>query len=550
MWFLRFKHIRPKPQDLRKTYGLSDPVSIRFFPILREKEFSHSCHCPRKAHLLYRMGASLIPVQKYERNWYNGNYFEHVDIFINVILNILKNLGGKLLNLKNHNPKERIWKNIIIQYVKDIIKSETAIIKGNIIKDITEFLFRWHSEKKLVDFFQDPLKFIFMLEIFNPHTKLNNTFPKNKNYGEAIGDFPFLGKVHIVDYKNKKLIELVCHKDEWLKTKQIKKMISDPSPQRTEEIVIEPFKLKLWVLRQGLSTFPSRYKIGAIATPSKQFGQVPQNYLPPLNDWEKFYSNFKLNIDTIEKTFLVNVNKENKIIEGRINSYLAFRGDSYRLNSKYSKPCDDPSGSLNRDIYCDLFLTCLKKSLSFLFLSMNFEIKRLEKRVFDEKILNLDWNYYRLVEHLPHNFASLNSTFLDFWMGDVIDRNPLKIKLRYTLPMGLNPTNEYLVFYWNPFIGPNDIYTLETIKEQKGDYLISFKENYPSLATDKCIFTEKREGLDLYKYEQEALYHHITHQYQDDPSTPSGAAIILEKVLEQGGKRLGHATFGGWAQFL
>lgn len=550
MWFLRFKHIRPRPRDLRKTYGLSDPVSIKFFPLLRAKEFSHACHCPRKSYLLYRMGAWLIPVSKYERNWNNGDYFAHVDTYLGVILNILKNLGGGLLNLKNHHPTDKIWRSSIVEKIKEETNSDTSPTKGNLVKDIVEFFSRWHSEGKLEPYFREPLKFIYNLEIFNPHTRLNNSFPQNKNYGEATGDFPLLGKIHIINYLDKKIIEIVCHKDEWLKKKEVKNNISDPSPQRTDEIVWEPFKIKLWVLRKALSTFPPRYKKGAIVTPTEEFGTIPLDYTPPVNDWEKYFSGFNLDIETIEKTVSVNSSKENKTIEGRINSYLAFRGNSYRLTNVYSKPCDDPSGSLNRDIYCDLFLPCLKKSLSFLFPSMNFELKRLEKRVFDEKILNLDWDYYRLAEHLPHDFASLNSTFLDFWMGDVIARNPLEIKLKYTFHTGLATNNEYLVFYWNPFIGPNGNFTLNKIREHKGEYFLTFLEIYPSYGTDRCIFIKKRNELDLYRYEQEALYHHITHQYQDDPRTTSGAAIILEKDLKRGGKRVGHATFGGWARFL
>lgn len=550
MWFLRFRHIRPRPRDLRKTYGLSDPVSIKFFPLLRVKEFSHACHCPRKAFLLYRMGASLIPVNKYDRNWYNGDYFTHVNNFLNVIINILKNLGGILLNLKKHHPSDKIWRTTIINQLKEVTNSDTAPTKGNIINDIIEFFSRWYLEGKFDDIFQKPLKFIYNLEIFNPHTKVHNNFPTNKNYGEAIGDFPLLGKIHIIDYFNKKIIELVCHKDEWLKKKKIKNTISDPSPQRTDEIVWEPFKIKLWILRQALSTFPPRYKKGAIVTPTEEFGTIPLDYTPPIKDWEKYFSSFSLNIETIENSISINSSKENKTIEGRINSYLAFRGDSYRLTNIYPKPCDDPSGLLDRDIYCDLFLSCLKKSQSFLFPSMNFEIKRLEKRVFDEKILNLDWDYYRLAEHLPYDFASLNSTFLDFWMGDVIDHNPLKIKLRYIFPTGLAPKDKYLVFFWNPFIGPNDIFTLNSIQEQNDEYFLTFNEDFPSFGAERCIFINKRNKLDLYKYEQEALYHHITHQYRDDPHTPSGAAVILEKDLERGGKRVGHATFGGWARFL
>lgn len=550
MWFLRFKHIRPRPRDLRKTYGLSNPVSIKFFPILRAREFSHTCHCPRKSYLLYRMGASLNPIFKYERSWYNGDYFAHTNTYLSVILNMLKNLGGGLLNLENYYPSDMIWRSTIVDQIKEATNSDTASTKGNLLKDIIEFFSRWFSEGKLDNFFQKPSKFIYHLKIFNPHTRLNNSFPKNKDYGEAIGDFPLLGKIHIIDYNEKNIIELVCHKDDWLKKKEIKNKISDPSPQRTDEIVWEPFKIKLWVLRQALSTLPPRYKDGITVTTEK-FGTIPLDYMQPTKDWEKYFLNFNLDIETIEKTVYVNSSKENKVIEGRINSYLAFRGDSYRLTNIYSKPCDDPLGSLDRDKYCDLFLHCLKKSLSFLFPSMNFEIKRLEKRVFDEKILNLDWDYYRLAEHIPLDFASLNNIFLDFWMGDVIDRNPLKIKLKYTFPVGLIPKNEYLVYYWNPFIGPSDIFTLDSIQEQNGEYLISFKEDYPSFGTNGCIFINKRNEFDLYKYEQEALFHHITHRYKKyDPKTSSGAAIILGKDLEQGGKRVGHATFGGWARFL
>lgn len=543
------------------AYKLED---IDFYPIIHSHKLAQA-NCALKSLFLYREGAKFkhqpgldyrYTARNGERQAFPYGYHLCAETFERVIQEILSNIHlDEYSNLIHSNPSRSVeWREI----VEELASQKLEIVPEVLIEDILSVFMNKYRNNGFNKYkrYSEYIKFKF--RIFNPHCRLpiDPSLTTDGRFSFK-GEFPILGTISEIDFKNNIITDYFYHRDEYLfdKPEYMQGHPVEDSESRRELMIYLPRVTNLWILNQAIITLNSTCKRYRYYNKMQRKGNEILLNNSKLRDSISQLENFNLHLVTPNEEKIVT---NYSIDEEKINfTSLVTNGLIYfcqainaQLNMRtglwsHERPCE-----ALKDPHCNFYYPCKVKRGHIIPNSTKLGVRPWLSALLQEIII-YDTKLYKIAEFLPNMLLTYSnsekfckSRFIRS-LNDTDGEKTFEIQLVDSDVALFEP---YLIPDWTIFFG--QLFKGRIIDIQENIAILKL-EDHPSIdsfnfETGQPVFlfpSDKwKDGL---RWQQQALFNVITH---NEPVTGRSTSEEIENAsrsrLRRGRDRLSDAAYG------